>query len=57
MNKENVKRFLCCGKQMVLVKLENSAHIMDYDEWKKVYGNLHPERWKKSKDKKNRKIA
>lgn len=44
MSREVVKHFICCGKQMVIVELENSAHVMTLEEWKRVYGKLHPER-------------
>lgn len=58
MSREVVKHFICCGKQMVIVELENSAHVMTLEEWKRVYGKLHPERWENSKGtRKSRKIA
>lgn len=47
MDKEIIRSFICQGKYMVVVKLENGVHVMEYDEWKFVYGKLHPERWKK----------
>lgn len=50
MNKEVVKTFICRGNRMAVVMLEGAAHIMPYDEWKSVYGKLHPERWNNSKE-------
>ena len=49
MGREIVGDFICCGVYMVVVKLENAVHVMPYDEWKAVYGKLHPERWKDGK--------
>ena len=49
MGREIIGDFICCGEYMVIVKLENSAHVMSYDEWKSIYGKLHPERWKNGK--------
>lgn len=37
--------FECREKQMVIVKIKKVVHVMPYDEWKWVYGKLHPERW------------
>ncbi len=41
-----IKEFECNGKEMVIVKTNCAAHVMDKEEWKKVYGRWHPERWK-----------
>ena len=49
MSKNVIGDFIYCGKYMVVVKLENAAHVMSYDEWKSIYGKLHPERWKNGK--------
>lgn len=40
-----VEEFLCCGKQMVTVRIGNAAHVMSQEEWRIVYGRNHPERW------------
>lgn len=53
-----VDEFCCCGKQMVTVRTGNTAHVMSQDEWRKIYGRNHPERWKDgNRVKRNRKIA
>lgn len=50
MNTEVVGSFICSGKHMIIVKLEHAAHIMPYNEWKSVYGKLHTDRWKNSRN-------
>lgn len=60
MNKRNyevISEFECCGKQMVTVKLNNGTHVMTLDEWKRVYGTLHPERWKNKRVERHKGIA
>lgn len=42
-----VSKFTINGTDYVVVKLENSVHIMTEKEWRRAYGCLHPERWKK----------
>lgn len=49
MEYELIKAFECCGRNMVIVGFENAAHVMPIEEWKSVYGKLHPERWKDGK--------
>lgn len=41
-----IKEFRCCGKHMIIVMIGNNAHVMEYDEWKKIYGRYHQDRWK-----------
>lgn len=41
MDKEIVVKFICCGKHMVVVKLEHGTHVMDIDEWKCIYKKQH----------------
>ncbi len=31
---EIVSNFICCGEDIVAVKLEHKAYIMSYQEWK-----------------------
>ncbi len=59
MNYELIKEFKCNGKEMVIVKLSGAAHVMDKEEWKKVFGKWHPERWENGKQAKenHREIA
>ena len=58
MVREMIGDFICCGEYMVIVKLENAAHVMSYDEWKSAYGKLHPERWENGERTiKNRKVS
>ncbi len=49
MSEEIIASFSCCGKYMVVVKVERGTHVMSYEEWKRVYGQLHPELWKNGK--------
>ena len=58
MNKEVIASFICCGEYMVVVELEHGTHVMSYNEWRRVYGKLHPELWKSGKRVRiNRKIS
>lgn len=57
MDIEVIASFICFGKYMVVVKLEHGTHVMSHDEWKRVYGKLHPELWKNGKRVKSRKLA
>lgn len=45
-----VSEFDCHGKQMVTVRIGNAAHVMSVEEWHKVYGRNHQNRWKKKVD-------
>lgn len=42
--------FILNGEAWVSVRILNTgtALTMPLKEWKRVYGNLHPERWKKN---------
>ena len=40
-----ISEFCCCGKPMVTVRNGNTAHIMSQEEWQKVYGRNHQDRW------------
>lgn len=42
-----IKEFECHGKQMVTVRIGNAAHVMSLEEWRKVYGRNHQDRWEK----------
>lgn len=42
-----VGKFELNGNNWVVVKLENGTHTMPEVDWKKCYGQLHPERWNK----------
>lgn len=44
-----IREFECNGKEMVIVKTSGAAHVMDKEEWKKVFGQWHPEKWKNGK--------
>jgi len=57
MNYKLIKEFECNGKEMVIVKVNGAAHVMDKEEWKKVFGKWHPERWKYKKKDKHKKLA
>ena len=41
-----ISEFCCHGKQMVTVRIGNAAHVMSLEEWRKVYGRNHQEKWK-----------
>lgn len=45
-----IKEFKCHGKQMVTVRIGNAAHVMSLEEWHKVYGRNHQEKWKTKVD-------
>lgn len=49
MNSKIISKFQCNNSKMVVVRLKNCAHVMTVEEWQKVYGKLHPERWKDGK--------
>lgn len=52
MDKEYVSTIICNGKHYAIVKMENAAHIMPIDEWKRIYGKLHHEMWENNRNKK-----
>ncbi len=41
-----ISEFCCCEKQMVIVRIGNTAHVMSQEEWHKVYKRNHQEKWK-----------
>lgn len=45
-----VSEFCCHRKQMVTVRIGNNAHAMSLEEWHKVYGRNHQNRWNKKVD-------
>lgn len=42
---EVIKEFECHGEQMVAVRIENNAHVMSLEEWHKIYGRNHQDKW------------
>lgn len=42
---EVIKEFECHGKQMVTVMIKNNAHVMSLEEWHKIYGRNHQNKW------------
>ena len=42
---EVIKEFECHGEQMVAVRIENNAHVMSLEEWHKIYGRNHQNKW------------
>lgn len=48
-----VSEFLCCGRQMVIVRFRNAAHVMSLEEWRKVYRKNHQNKWKTKVDQKS----
>lgn len=47
---EVIEEFNCCGKSMVTLRIGNSAHVMSLEEWHKVYGRNHQDKWKTKVD-------
>lgn len=45
-----ISEFCCHGKKMVTVRIGNAAHVMSLEEWHKVYGRNHQEKWKTKVD-------
>lgn len=39
-----ISKFECQGKQMVTVRIGNTAHVMSLEEWKKLYGSIYKTR-------------
>lgn len=52
MNKKIVAYFTCCGKYMVIVKLEHGTHVMDLREWEWMNKKQHSKHWNKNKRRK-----
>ena len=42
---EVISEFSCYGKPMVTVKIRIVVHVMELEEWHKVYGRNHQEKW------------
>ncbi len=40
-----ISEFCCYGKQMVAVRIGNAAHVMSQEEWHKIYGRNHQNKW------------
>lgn len=58
MDKEYVSTIICNGEHYVIVEMKNAAHVMSVDEWKRIYGKLHPEMWENGKRaRRHRKLA
>lgn len=47
MEYEIIREFDTNGKNMVVVRMDGNAHVVEESELKWIYGCLHPERWKK----------
>lgn len=47
---EVIKEFDCHGKPMVTVRIGNAAHVMSLEEWHKIYGRNHQDKWKTKVD-------
>lgn len=45
-----VSEFLCCGKPMVTVRIGNAAHVMALEDWHKIYGRNHQDKWETKVD-------
>ncbi len=42
---EVIKEFECHGEQMVAVRIKNNAQVMSLEEWHKIYGRNHQDKW------------
>ncbi len=40
-----IQEFNCCRKPMVTVRIGNVAHVMSQEEWHKIYGRNHQDKW------------
>ena len=47
---EVIKEFECYGKPMVTVRIGSATHVMSQEEWHKIYGRNHQEKWKTKVD-------
>lgn len=45
-----IKEFERHGEQMMIVRTGNAAHVMSLEEWHKVYGRNHQDKWKTKVD-------
>lgn len=45
-----IKEFECHGNPMVTVRIGSAAHVMTLEEWHKVYGRNHQEKWETKVD-------
>lgn len=45
---EIVGTYISHEKYMFIVKLEQGTHVMPEEDWKWIFGQLRPERWKDS---------
>lgn len=45
-----IEEFDCHGKRMVTVRLQNAAHVMTLEDWHKIYGRNHQDKWKTKVD-------
>lgn len=47
---EVIKEFECFGKSLVTVRIRSVAHVMSQEEWHKVYGRNHQDKWETKAD-------
>ena len=45
-----ISEFCCCEKHMVTVRTGNTAHVMTLEDWRKVYGRNHQDKWETEVD-------
>lgn len=45
-----ISEFCCHRKPMVTVRIGNAAHVMSLEEWCKIYGRNHHDKWKTKVD-------
>ena len=48
-----ITEFDCYGKQMVTVRIRSTAHVMNREEWHKIYGRNHQNKRKNKIDRCN----
>ena len=44
-----IGKFMVGEEKHVIVTMNHATHTMPETDWKRLYGNLHPEKWKKDK--------
>lgn len=44
---EIIREFNCYGKHMIIVRVGNVVHVMDYSDWQLMYEHNHKRKRKK----------
>lgn len=46
---EIIREFNCYGKHMIIVRVGNVVHVMDYSDWQLMYEHNHKRKRKKKR--------